>query len=231
MIGDILFILAISCSAFALTPEQNKHLTQPEILAIQSKLYKLGYNVGEIDGKIGQRFINAVVAFQKLHEIETNGVVGYEFLAHIDDPLQPVPVIKTIGYHVEVDLHHQILILYNNNLVQSIMPISSGDGKGYTREDGTLVPTDTPVGTFKIRRKIKDEHHPEDHPDWVLYYPLYFYGPYAIHGAQEITPLSPESHGCIRIPYADSKWFNELIPIGMTVLVSKNPLPVTYAHT
>lgn len=232
MIGGIVsfFTLLFMFNVCALTPDQNKHLTQSEVLDIQGKLHKLGYNIGEIDGEIGQRFINAVVAFQKLHEIGTDGIVGYEFFVNIDDPLMPVPVKQITGYHIEVDLHRQILILYNNNVVQSIMPISSGNGKGYTREDGTIVPTDTPIGTFKIKRKIQDEHHPESHPEWVLYYPLYFYGPYAIHGAQQIIPLNPASHGCIRIPYADSKWFNGLIPLGTTVVISKEPLPVAYVY-
>jgi len=224
----LFFGFNVGLNAFALTPKANKHLEENDVLEIQGKLFKLGYNVGEIDGKIGQRFINAVVAFQKLHQLNTDGVINYEFLVHIDDALEPIPVKKTKGYHIEIDIPRQILVLYNNNIVQTIMPISSGDGKGYTRKDGTNAPTDTPIGTFKIQRKINAEHRPEANPEWVLYYPLYFYGPYAIHGADKITPTNPASHGCIRIPYADSKWFNELIPLGITVFISKDPLPVKY---
>ena len=221
---------AIVFNAAALTPKANAHLEEKDVLEIQEKLFRLGYAVGEIDGKIGERFINAVVAFQKLHELETDGVINYDFMVFIDDPITPVASKQTKGYHIEIDLTRQLLVLYNNNMVQIIMPISSGDGKGYTKKDGTQSSTDTPIGTFRVQRKIDAVHHPVENPDWVLYYPLYFTGPYAIHGADKITPTNPASHGCIRIPQALSKAFHDLIPIKTAVLISKDPLPVKYLH-
>ena len=35
--------------------------------------------------------------------------------------------------------------------------------------------------------------------DWVLWYPLYFKGGFAIHGYPSV-PAYPASHGCVRIP-------------------------------
>lgn len=226
----VFVLLFFNFNSFGMTKLANNHLEEKDILHIQEKLFRLGYQVGEIDGKIGERFINAVVAFQKLHELEVNGIINYESLVHLDDPLIPTPIKKTKGYHIEIDIPRQILVLYNNNLVQTIMPISSGDGKGYTRKDGTIGETDTPVGTFRIQRKIDAVHHPIENPDWVLYYPIYFSGPYAIHGADKITPTNPASHGCIRIPQSLSKAFHDIIPLKTTVIISKEPLPVKFLN-
>jgi N-acetylmuramoyl-L-alanine amidase len=35
--------------------------------------------------------------------------------------------------------------------------------------------------------------------DWVLWYPMYFKGGFAIHGYPSV-PAYPASHGCVRIP-------------------------------
>ena len=50
----------------------------------------------------------------------------------------------------------------------------------------------TPLGTWRVYRKVGGW-------DWVLWYPMYFKGGFAIHGYPSV-PAYPASHGCVRIP-------------------------------
>jgi lipoprotein-anchoring transpeptidase ErfK/SrfK len=49
----------------------------------------------------------------------------------------------------------------------------------------------TPLGTFCVYRKVVGW-------DWVLWYPMYFLGGFAIHGYPSV-PAYPASHGCVRV--------------------------------
>jgi lipoprotein-anchoring transpeptidase ErfK/SrfK len=53
----------------------------------------------------------------------------------------------------------------------------------------------TPIGRWNVYRKVPGW-------DWVLWYPMYFKGGFAIHGYPSV-PAYPASHGCVRIPM----WF------------------------
>jgi membrane-bound lytic murein transglycosylase B len=59
-------------------PTHDRPLSEAQVLRVQAKLKKLGYDVGEVDGKIGDTLRAAVRAFQ-----ERNGVApdGYPDLA------------------------------------------------------------------------------------------------------------------------------------------------------
>jgi len=50
----------------------------------------------------------------------------------------------------------------------------------------------TPLGSWRVYRKVGGW-------DWVLWYPMYFKGGFAIHGYPSV-PAYPASHGCVRIP-------------------------------
>ncbi len=50
----------------------------------------------------------------------------------------------------------------------------------------------TPLGSWRAYRKVGGW-------DWVLWYPMYFKGGFAIHGYPSV-PAYPASHGCVRIP-------------------------------
>jgi lipoprotein-anchoring transpeptidase ErfK/SrfK len=51
-----------------------------------------------------------------------------------------------------------------------------------------------------------------------MYYPSYFSGGYAIHGAA-FVPAAPVSHGCIRIPMGAAIGFYQRNPVGTPVFV------------
>lgn len=59
-------------------PTEDRPLTAAQIQTLQAKLKKMGYNVGEIDGKIGDALRSAVRTYQ-----ERNGLApdGYANLA------------------------------------------------------------------------------------------------------------------------------------------------------
>ncbi len=58
---------------------------------IQSLLQKAGFNPGNIDGKMGRRTKEAVLEFQKEHDLKVDGKIGYKTLSALakyisDDP-------------------------------------------------------------------------------------------------------------------------------------------------
>src|SRR5207249_8339331 len=55
-----------------------------------------------------------------------------------------------------------------------------------------------------------------------LFNPLFFNGGIAIHGAASV-PAYPASHGCVRIPMADSLWFYRTVSSGTPVYVIGGP--------
>ncbi|MBN1869332.1 MAG: peptidoglycan-binding protein [Candidatus Omnitrophica bacterium] len=56
---------------------------QLNVRLIQTLLKKAGFNPGEIDGKLGQRTRNAVLAFQKAHQLKVDGKIGYRTLSRL----------------------------------------------------------------------------------------------------------------------------------------------------
>lgn len=53
-----------------------KGMQGEEVRVLQRDLQRLGFHLGEIDGKFGQRTENAVRAFQAAHGLEVDGVAG-----------------------------------------------------------------------------------------------------------------------------------------------------------
>lgn len=47
-----------------------------EVRQMQQRLYELGYPVGSVDGVAGSKTIEAVVLFQKINDIEADGIAG-----------------------------------------------------------------------------------------------------------------------------------------------------------
>jgi hypothetical protein len=73
----------------------------------------------------------------------------------------------------------------------------------------------TPGGSFRVGRKILGDHKSKlGH----LYNPLFFNQGIAIHGAASV-PAYPASHGCVRIPMLDSRWFYDTVASGTPVYV------------
>jgi peptidoglycan hydrolase-like protein with peptidoglycan-binding domain len=198
--------------------------TEADIARIQQRLLELGFAPGPVDGIAGPAFTDALIAFQKLHDLPRDGKLSEAVLAALEVPVQPVSAIDHPGLHVEADLARQLLTVYADGRVVRILPISSGNGAPYRTQSGRIVPANTPTGLFHFMRRIRGVHS-----SYLgdLYNPLFFTrSGYAVHGSRQVPP-HPASHGCIRIPVRDSNWFFDTVPLGAPFLVSAQPLAVT----
>jgi hypothetical protein len=180
----------------------------------EQRLSDLGYWTGPIDGELDEAFRHALTAFQKVEGRKRSGKLNGGELEALRFAQPPAPKI-TGYYHVEVDLHRQVLFVVDaNNQVSKILPICSGNGRPYN-ENGQMGVAHTPQGTFKVLRKINGWRKA---PLGLLYYPNYIRGGVAIHGSREVLAY-PASHGCIRIPIFASKEFSQMTPVGTPVIV------------
>jgi lipoprotein-anchoring transpeptidase ErfK/SrfK len=125
------------------------------------------------------------------------------------------PPIRGLAHYVYVDLSQQRLYEVHRGVVTHVLHVSSGGGYRYTSSDGVTRIAATPVGRFRIYRKL-----PGWHRSYLgsMYYPSYFDGGYAIHG-DPYVPAYPVSHGCIRIPMGAAIGFYARNAIGTPVFV------------
>jgi L,D-transpeptidase-like protein len=105
------------------------------------------------------------------------------------------------GKHVEFDWSRQVLVLAKGGRAVHIYHASSGKPS-----------TPTVFGTFHFyRRQPGTNSH-------GMVNSFYFYRGYAVHGYKEV-PNHPASHGCIRIPIANSRAVYNWISTGDTIYV------------
>ncbi len=202
-----------------------------KVLAVQTRLAALKYDIANPDGSYGDETYHAVMAFQKVNGLRRSGRVDPATLAALDTAIDPVALLPTGGAdRVEVDLTKQFLALYKGGNLFKLLSISSGSGKKFCVFDPETKKTEcdeaiTPGGSFRVRSR------------WVgwresklglLFNPLYFNGGIAIHGAPSV-PGSPASHGCVRIPMTSSVWFPNEVVDGTPVYVfggKEAPVPL-----
>jgi len=183
-----------------------------DVVAAQQRLNELHYYIGPADGKIGPAYRSAVMAFQKVQGLGADGVMGEASLAALANPV--IPELRGgPATRIEVDLSKQVLYLVEGGQLIRVLPISSGSGKTYGLKNGGTARSLTPVGWFKIERRIKGERVAEL---GVLYDPMYFYRGWAIHGSNSV-PAYPASHGCVRVTRADAIWLFARVPNGVAV--------------
>lgn len=185
-----------------------------QVLALQRRLNELGYTIAAPDGSFGQATLHEVVAFQKVNGLSRDGVVGPATRTALAHPDAPAPRSKAHGFHIEIDLSHQVLLLVQDGHVLSIFDTSTGSGHGYY-QDGQAHVAVTPTGTYRITRKIDAWHRS---PLGLLYRPAYFNGGIAIHGAPEV-PAYPASHGCVRVTTWVMDMIYDRLTLGTTVIV------------
>lgn len=195
-------------------------VTKEMISEAQQQLADLGYWIGEADGKWGEASRHGLIAFQKVEGRLRTGKLTISELEALRTAARPSP--REPGFaHIEVDLRRQVLfVVTSSGEVSRILPVSTGNGKPFEIE-GETEPAITPVGRFRVYRKI---------PGWrksklgLLYYPNYLVGGIAIHGNPAV-PTQPASHGCIRIPMFASAEFSEMAPVGTQVIVYGGSTP------
>jgi peptidoglycan hydrolase-like protein with peptidoglycan-binding domain len=188
----------------------------PWVMRLQRRLAAAGFRPGRIDGVFGQATLGAVYAFQKITDLERDGIVHDEDWALLEEVVLPeLPPVADQPDRVEVDLEAQVLYLVRDQRVQTVLPISSGNGELYQGRGGRLARANTPEGSYTFNRHIDG---------WRisylggLYRPYYFRGGYAIHGSGSVPPF-PASHGCVRVEIHDMDFLVTQVAIGMPVHV------------
>jgi peptidoglycan hydrolase-like protein with peptidoglycan-binding domain len=150
----------------------------PSVLALEQRLAELHYALRGVDSVYGHDTFEAVIAFQKVNGLPRTGRVEpslWRRLAHAG-----VPRAQRGGDYIEVDKTRQVLFVVRGGQVTKVVHVSTG------------ATGNTPLGSWNVYRKVGGW-------DWVLWYPMYFKGGFAIHGYPSV-PAYPASHGCVRIP-------------------------------
>ena len=202
-----------------------------KVLALQTRLRELKYDITSPDGKFGDETHHAVMAFQKVNGLARTGRANAATLAALETAVDPAPLVPTGGAdRIEIDIVHQFLGLYRGGALIRLLSISSGSGKEFCVLDPDTKKTEcdtalTPGGSFRVAHRILGWRESKL---GLLYNPLYFNGGIAIHGAPSV-PGYPASHGCVRIPMTSSQWFPDEVGDGTPVYVSggaKAPVPL-----
>jgi N-acetylmuramoyl-L-alanine amidase len=148
------------------------------VLALEQRLAQLHYALRGVDGVYDQDTTEAVLAFQKVNGLPRTGRVEtwlWRRLARAG-----IPRSLRGGDYIEVDKTRQVLFVVEAGVVARVVHVSTG------------ATGNTPLGSWHVYRTVPGW-------DWVLWYPLYFKGGFAIHGYPSV-PAYPASHGCVRIP-------------------------------
>ncbi len=185
-----------------------------DLAAVQQQLTDLRYYVGPIDGQPSPSLQSALIAFQRVHDLPADGAASEQTVAALQAPRQPELQGGELD-RVEVDLTRQVLYLVNAGQAVRIIPTSSGDGATYETVDGTTGRSLTPVGEYRVQRRIAGERRA---PLGTMYDPLYFYRGWAIHGSDWVFS-GPASHGCVRTTREDATWLFEHVPVGLQVIL------------
>jgi hypothetical protein len=179
--------------------------TPDDIAFLQFHLGTMGYFLSDETGVYGSGTRNAVMAFQKLHGLQRDGIAGPQTLAALSTA---TPVEPRLGRHphIEVDLAAQVAIV-----------VDGGGGVTVVNATSGAAATPTPTGTWDVFRQV-DGWDPG--PYGALYRPKYFVGGVAFHGGVPIL-ANPASHGCVRLPdpAVDWLWESGVAQIGTSVTV------------
>ncbi|HVE64420.1 MAG TPA: L,D-transpeptidase family protein [Mycobacteriales bacterium] len=186
--------------------------TGADVAAVARRLADLRYDVGSVSPVFGYDLRLAVMAFQKVHGLARTGVVDATTRARLGTPSAPRLRFPTRGLSVEIDLVRQVLYFSRDGAVQRILAVSSGNNELYT-VDGVTSRAVTPVGSFRVTRKINGVRVSRL---GELFQPAYFVGGYAIHGSPSV-PGHPASHGCVRVTKSGMARLFPLLPVGTPV--------------
>lgn len=184
------------------------------VMKLQERLTEAGFRPGEVDGVFGKATLGAVYAFQKLHNLERDGIFSIEHWDLLDEETA-LSVYGEAPDRVEVDLAKQVLYLVKQHEVEAVLPISSGNGETFRNASGKPIRARTPEGDYEFYRRVEG---------WRisylggLYRPFYFRGGYAIHGSTSVPPY-PASHGCVRVELHDMDYLTTELELGMPIFV------------
>ena len=221
-------------------------MSGPEVAAVQTRLTEMGFVPGAADGIFGDQTKQAVWAFEKLvlqtPAANATGRVTNEMWQRMQDPITIQPRRPGSGTHVEIYLPQQVAAVFTDNKATLVLHISSGSALTPERTpqnswcepitltidaNGNPIPPEkqvaasycgvsfTPGGVFRFTRKEQGHYVGAlggmDNP-------IYFNYGIAMHGAEKV-PLTPASHGCIRMNKKISETFQNYVHLHDLVYV------------
>ena len=199
-----------------------------EVQAYEQRLADLKFDPGPIDGSFDQMTVYAMQGVQKLAGFPTSGRIGpgeevyLETFQYGASLVQPAFGQTLEPNRTEINITNQTLTLYENYQPRLITTVSSGSGEHYCYNSPRENPTEricefafTPSGRFAYDYFYDGWHKS---PLGQLYNPFYFNKGIAVHGYQQV-PVTPASHGCVRIPMHISEYFHDLVHEGDAVYV------------
>jgi hypothetical protein len=186
-----------------------------QVLALQSRLTRLGYWLGTVDGQFGDLTRQAVVAIQKVAGLSRDGICGPRTWSRLDAGNRP-RARSTAGHVIEIGKATQTLLVVDDGVVRRIYNTSSGSGQRYF-QDGMWHIAVTPSGTYRVYRRVDGW---DNGTLGSLFRPQYLNGGLAVHGYTSV-PSTPASHGCCRVslPAMDNLWGIGGMQVGSPVLV------------
>ena len=166
-------------------------------------LKQQGYDVRNVDGRVDRLSIWAIYAFEKVAGRSANGSFGdAEWKAMLRNPRVKVRRPDLPKDHVEINLAKQLVLLVENGRVKHQIHTSTGKSS-----------TPTVRGTFTVYEK-RSWYQPHNR----MYWSIFFYGGYAIHGYPEI-PTYPASAGCARTYNGNQDFLYPKIDYGERIYV------------
>lgn len=174
---------------------------------IQARLAALGYlRSGDVDGKAGPDTTSAVLAFQKWEGLGRDGVAGPQTRARLAKGVRPTARTRgSSARRAEVLLDRQVVLAIENDRVVRTLHISSGTPATPTR-----------VGTFSVYAKIQSWWS-VPFRTW-LPWAIPFDGGIAFHEYSPV-PVTPASHGCVRVTAGNARWLYDFLRVGSQVKV------------
>lgn len=172
---------------------------------LQRSLRDRGFWLPAITGRFGDDTYHAVMALQKAHGLERDGVVDADTRAALRSTAGPPAPRHASDRAYEVDLTRGLVLFVDGGETRWVFNASAGHGEVYTFE-GSTFRANTTTGTRSVVRQI-DGVREAARGD--LYRPKYFDGSrgIALHGYPSVPPYHASS-GCVRVPMAamDKIW-------------------------
>jgi lipoprotein-anchoring transpeptidase ErfK/SrfK len=195
-------------------------MSGPQVLQLQQRLAALNYYPGAADGQFGSDTLEAVWAFQEVQGLPPSSEVGPAMQAALANPRSPAVLVPAgPANRIEISLRREVLVLYKAGQVALISHVSTGGGYYYCSPGGGCGYAITPTGNYQTLSYM---------PGWVvvplgeMYNPVFFIGTaFAIHGDTDV-PLTPASHGCVRIPMDIAAFFHTLVAVPGTAVYIRN---------
>ena len=153
----------------------------------QQRLAELGYLPADaVDGLLGYRTQQAVIAFQSWQGLQRDGLVGPATTAALAAARRPRPRAGGPPRRIEVYRAKGVALLVRAGRTLRAIHVSTGDAANAT-----------PTGTYRIfRKELRSWSVP--FKVW-LPYASYFNQGIAFHEWPDV-PTFPASHGCVRVP-------------------------------